>query len=164
MEKTDISRQETEKKPNSRRSQSAKVGRLKYILQKLNVIEEKLDRVDRRTRMQAAGLRGLYMLGEDYVSMVACKDDIDVAILVAIRDAGAVGRHSTELADGLDIDYRRVSERIQRMNKRMIAEIGEPIIERHGLKWVLIAKLRKDFEAKAETIEEEKPENPDGDW
>ena len=31
-------------------------------------------------------------LGEDYVSMVACRDEIDVAILSALREAGAAGR------------------------------------------------------------------------
>jgi hypothetical protein len=36
-----------------------------------------------------AGLRELFILGEDYVSMVACQDEIDVAILSALREAGA---------------------------------------------------------------------------
>ena len=95
--------------------------------------------------MLAAGLRELFMLGEDYVSMVACQDEIDVAILNALHEAGATGRQSGELAAQLDIDHRDVSRRIHRMNKRMKQEIGENIIQKHGHKWKLIPRLRRDF-------------------
>jgi hypothetical protein len=106
-----------------------------------------LRRIDRRTRILAAGLRELFMLGEDYVSMVACQDEIDVAILNALREAGATGRQSGELAAQLDIDYRLISRRINLMNKRMEQETGENIIEKHGHKWKLIPRLRRDFAA-----------------
>ena len=95
--------------------------------------------------MLAAGLRELSMLGEDYVSMVACQDEIDVALLYALRDAGATGRQLGELAAQLNIDHRHVSRRISRMNKRMEQEIGENILEKHGHKWKLIPDLRLDF-------------------
>ena len=97
--------------------------------------------------MLAAGLRELFILGEDYVSMVACEDEIDVALLNALREAGAAGRQSGELAAQLDVDHRDVSRRVYRMNKRMEQEIGENIIEKHGHKWKLIPRLRRDFAA-----------------
>ena len=97
--------------------------------------------------MLAAGLRELFILGEDYVSMVACQDEIDVALLNALREAGAAGRQSGELAVQLGIDHRHISRRIHRMNKRMEQEIGENIIEKHGHKWKLIHRLRRDFAA-----------------
>ena len=97
--------------------------------------------------MLAAGLRELFILGEDYVGMVECQDEIDVALLDALREAGAAGRQSGELAAQLDIDHRDVSRRIYRMNKRMEQEIGENIIEKHGHKWKLIPRLRRDFAA-----------------
>jgi len=106
-----------------------------------------LRRIDRRTRMLAAGLRELFMLGEDYVIIVACQDEIDVAFLYALREAGAGDRQSGELAAQLDIDHRAVSRRIHRMNKRMEEEIGENILEKHGHKWKLIPRLRRDFAA-----------------
>jgi len=110
-------------------------------------MEDRQKRIDRRTRMLAAGLRELFMLGEDYVSMVACQDENDVAILSALREAGATGRQSGELADILGIDHRDVSRRIYAMNKRMEPEIGESIIEKKGHKWKLIPRLRRDFAA-----------------
>jgi hypothetical protein len=97
--------------------------------------------------MLAAGLRELFILGEDYVSMVACKDEIDVAILSALREAGATGRQSGEMAVQLDINHRDISRRIHRMNKRMEQEIGENIITKKGHKWRLIPRLRRDFAA-----------------
>jgi hypothetical protein len=77
-------------------------------------------------------------LSEDYVSMVACEDEIDVALLNAIRESMATGRQSGELAAQFDIDHRDISRRIYRMNKRMEQKIGENTIEKHGHKWKLI--------------------------
>ena len=57
------------------------------------------------------------------------------------------GHQSGELAAQLDVDHRDVSRRIYRMNKRMEQEIGENILEKHGHKWKLIPRLRRDFAA-----------------
>jgi hypothetical protein len=71
-----------------------------------------------------------------------------VALLSALREAGATGRQSGELAAQLDIYHRDVSRRIHRMNKRMEQEIGENIIQKNGHKWKLIPQLRRDFAVK----------------
>lgn len=145
MEKLVDSAQKEVKEPKSGRSREEKVGRHKWLIETLKRIERRQKRIDRRTRMLAAGLRELFMLGEDYVSMVVCQDKIDVAILSALRGAGATGRQSGELAAQLDIDHRDVSRRIHRMNKKMEQEIGERLIEKKGHKWKLILRLRRDF-------------------
>jgi hypothetical protein len=67
--------------------------------------------------------------------------------LNTLREAGATGRQSGELAAQLDIDHRDVSRRIHRMNKRMEQEIGENITTKRGHKWKLIPRLRRDFAA-----------------
>ena len=95
------------------------MGRRKWIIKTLKRMERRQKIIDRRTRMLAAGLRELFILGEDYVSMVACQDEVDVAVLFALREAGAAGRQSGELSVQLDIDHRDVSRRIYRMNRRM---------------------------------------------
>ena len=97
--------------------------------------------------MLAAGLRELFMLGEDYVIMAACQDEIDVALLNALREAGATDRQSGEVTVQLDIGNRDVSRRIYRMNKKMEQETGENVMERHGHKWKIIPRLRHDFAA-----------------
>jgi len=141
------SAQNGSKKPKKRRSHEEKIGRRKWIIRTLKRQEVVLKRIDRRTRMLAAGLRELFMLGEDYVSMVACQDEIDVALLNVLREAGATGRQSGELATLLEIDHRDVSRRINHMNKRMEQDTGENIIDKHGHKWKLIPRLRRDFAA-----------------
>jgi len=123
------------------------VGRRKWIIKTHKRMERRQKIIDRRTRMLAAGLRELFMLGEDYVSMVACQDEVDVAVLFALREAGAAGRQSGELSAQLDIDYRDISRRIYRMNRRMGQETGEHIITKRGHKWKLIPRLRRDFAA-----------------
>jgi len=110
-------------------------------------MEDRQKHIDRRTRMLSAGLRELFILGEDYVSMVACQDKIDVAILYALREAGATGRQTGDLAAQLDVNHRDISRRFQCMNKKMQQEIGENIIEKQGHKWKLIPRLRCDFAA-----------------
>jgi hypothetical protein len=154
METTLESAQNGSKKPKKRHSQEEKIGRRKWIIRTLKRQAAVLRRIDRRTRMLAAGLRELFILGEDYVSMVTCQDEIDVALLNALREAGAAGRQSGELAAQLDIDHRDVSRRIYRMNKRMEQEIEEKIIEKHGHKWKLILRLRRDFAAARRKKEE----------
>jgi len=67
--------------------------------------------------------------------------------LNTLREAKATGRQTGELAAQLDIDYRDISCRIQRMNKRMEQEIGERVIDKHGHKRKLISRLRRDFDA-----------------
>jgi len=147
MEKGLESAQNGSEKPRKRRSGEEKVGQRRWIVRTLKRMEDRQKRIDRRTCMLAAGLRELFILGEDYVSMVACQDKIDVAILNALREAGATGRQSGELAAQLDINHRDIARRIQRMNKRMGQEIGENIVEKHGHKWKLIPRLRRDFAA-----------------
>jgi hypothetical protein len=145
MEERLESAQNGSEKPQKRRSEEEKVGRRRWIVRTLRRMEDRQKRIDRRTRMLAAGLRELFILGEDYISMIACQDEIDVAILTALREAGATGRQSGELAAQLDVDHRDISRRIQRMNKRMEQEIGEKIITKKGHKWKLISRLRQDF-------------------
>ena len=119
MEERLGSAQNGSEKPQKRRSEGEKVGRRKWIVRTLKRMEDRQKRIDRRTRMLAAGLRELFILGEDYVSMIACQDEIDVALLSALREAGAAGRQSGELSAQLDINHRDISRKIYRMNKRM---------------------------------------------
>jgi hypothetical protein len=148
MEERLESAQNGSEKPQKRRSEEDKVGRRKWIVRTLKRMEDRQKRIDRRTRMLAAGLRELFILGEDYVSMVACQDEIDVALLTALREAGATGRQSGELATQLDINHRDVSRRVHRMNKRMEQEIGENIIIKHGHRWKLTPHIRHDFSSR----------------
>lgn len=140
------SRQKGSETHKKRRSQAEKVGRRKWIIKTLKRIEERQKQMERRLRMLISGLRELLIFHEDYISLVGCKDTVDTMIVNDLRKAGATGLQSGELADAIGIDHRRISERIEAINKRMKAEIGESIIDKNGHKWILIARLRRDFE------------------
>lgn len=147
MINSDQARQNTSKNHKKRRTQAEKVGRRKWIVRTLNRLEEGQKRNERRLRMLMAGLRGLLIIEGDYISMVACRNKKDLMLLNALREAGSAGRQTAELAPLLGINYRRVNEVIDRMNRRMDQELGEHIIEKDGHKWKLIAKVRRDFAA-----------------
>jgi len=147
MIKRSESVQNGSEKARKQGSQEERIRRRWWTIRTLKEHDVLLKRIDRRTRMLMAGLRELLILGEDYVSMVACQDETDVALLNALREAGATGRQSGELAEILNINHRHVSRRIHRMNKKMEQEIGENIIEKHGHKWKMIPHLRRDFAA-----------------
>ena len=83
--------QNKEKKSKKRRSEEEKLGRRKWIIKTLKDLKKGQRIIDRRTRMLAAGLRELFILGEDYVSMVTCKDEVDKAILYALFLAEFIG-------------------------------------------------------------------------
>ena len=141
------SAQNSSKMTNKLSSPEEKIGGRNWVIQTLRRIKEHQKRIDRRTRILAVGLRELFILGEDYVSMVTFQDKIDVAILSALREAGTTGRQTGELAAQLDVDHRDSSRRIYRMNKRMGNEIEENIIIKKGHKWKLTPRLRRDFDA-----------------
>ena len=117
------------------------------------VLAHEFSSVEGQLHVFVVRLRELFILGEDYVSLVACQDEVDDAVLFALREAGAAGRQSGELSLQLDVDYRDVSRRIYRMNRRMGQEIGETIITKRGHKWKLISQLRRDFAAEKEPKE-----------
>jgi len=150
---------EIEKKParkesqaaKKRRSQVDKVGRRKWIIQLLHRLDRKIDRIDRRTRFLAAGLCEWLKLSSDYVTMIACEDELDVKILWALQ---GVGMSTTELAKELDIDRWTALRRIQRMNKRFHRELSRPIAEKRGHKWVLISALQGVWGAKIQEVKE----------
>lgn len=150
---------ETSKKParkesqaaKKRRSQVDKVGRRKWIIQLLHRLDRKIDRIDRRTRFLAAGLREWLKLSSDYVTMIACEDELDVKILWALQ---GVGMSTTELAKELDIDRWTALRRIQRMNKRFHRELNRSIAEKRGHKWILISALQDIWAATKEKIEQ----------
>ena len=80
------------------------------------------------------------MLDEDYVCMVACKDEVDDAIIDVLRSAGAAGKLPRDIARDLK-RYRlnpwNVTQRIRRMNKRLDRYISKQVAEKRGLRWAL---------------------------
>jgi hypothetical protein len=129
-----------EKVRSKRRSQSAKVGRLKYNQQLLKRPLQEIQEVKLMQRTILAGLKGLFHFERPMIEKIACVDEVDMAILGMLFEAGGAGVLPRDLAARLSV-YRvrrhQVSRRILRMNKRLKWEIGERVAEKRGWRWAL---------------------------
>jgi len=121
-----------------RRSRAEKVGRLKYIIELIRHLERKIEQVDLRTRTLMAGLREWMSFEPSYIQKVACEDEVDVEIITCLMQKGVGGLLPSAIATELgEYDLKRwdVTRRIQRMNKKLMKELGQKVAEKRGHQW-----------------------------
>src|SRR5665647_2516570 len=135
---------ETTEKPvqnsKKKRSQSDKIGRLKYNQQLLKQTLAEVEEVKLMLRTIFAGLKGSFNFEQSLIERVACGDEIDQEILRLLFEAGSSGLLPKDLAVKLKnfkITRHNVSRRILRMNKRLEKEFGEQIAEQRGWHWAM---------------------------
>ncbi len=136
MEETEKPVQNQKKK----RSQSDKIGRLKYNQQLLKQTLAEVEEVKLMLRTIFAGLKGTFNFEQSLIERIACEDDVDREILQLLFEAGSPGLLPKELAAKLGqykVMRHQVSRRILRMNKRLEKEFGERIVEKRGWHWAL---------------------------
>jgi hypothetical protein len=139
-----------QKKRKRRRTRAEKVGRLKYIIQRIGRLEQKIDEIDLRTRTMMAGLREWMSFKPGYVLKVACQDEVDAEIIERLVQADDGGVLPSAIANDLSrYGLRRwdVTRRIQRMNKRLRKELGKPVAEKRGHRWALSSFMRDAWSA-----------------
>ena len=123
-----------------KRSQSDKIGRLKYNQQLLKQTLAEVEEVKLMLRTIFAGLKDSFNFEQPIIERVACEDEVDREILRLLFEAGSPGLLPKELAIKLErfrVSRHQVSRRILRMNKRLKKEFGEQIIEQRGWHWAL---------------------------
>jgi hypothetical protein len=123
-----------------KRSQSDKIGRLKYNQQLLKQTLSEVEEVKLMLRTIFAGLKGSFNFEKSLIERVACEDDVDVEILQLLFEAGGSGLLPKDLAAKLErfkVMRHQVSRRILRMNKRIEKEFGEHVAEKRGWHWAL---------------------------
>lgn len=127
-------------KGKKRRSQSDKIGRLKYNQQLLKRTLAEVEEVKLMLRTIFAGLKGSFNFEQSLIERVACEDEVDREILQALFEAGSPGVLPKDLAVRLErfkITRHQISRRILRMDKRLKKEFGEHIAEKRGWHWAL---------------------------
>jgi hypothetical protein len=127
-------------KGKKRRSQSDKIGRLKYNQQLLKRTLVEVEEVKLMLRTIFAGLKGSFDFEQSLIERVACEDEVDVEILQALFEAGSPGLLPKDLAVRLErfkITRHQISRRILRMNKRLEKDFGEKVAEKRGWHWAL---------------------------
>ncbi|MFB0522192.1 MAG: hypothetical protein ACETV1_00345, partial [Candidatus Bathyarchaeia archaeon] len=99
-----------------------KKGSYKYLLQLLHGIRREIRELRRTQRYMIQGLEHTFLFDDDYIKTIACKDEIDQAILDELYMAGPPGKLPKDIALELTehkINPWNVTQRIRRMNKRL---------------------------------------------
>ena len=125
-----------------KRSQSDKIGRLKYNQQLLKQTLAEIEEVKLMLRTIFAGLKGSFNFDKSLIQRVACVDEVDCAILSLLFEAGSPGLLPKDLASKLEqfkVTRHQISRRILRMNKRLEKELGETVVEKRGWHWAFTA-------------------------
>src|SRR4030066_18742 len=121
-----------------KRSQSDKVGRLKYNQQLLKQTLSEIGEVKLMLRTIFAGLKGSFNFEQSIIERVACEDEVDREILRLLFESGSPGLLPKDLAVKL-VQFKatrhQISRRILSMNKRLQNEFGEYVAEKRGWHW-----------------------------
>lgn len=135
-----------EKVRSKGRSQSEKVGRLKYNQQLLKKAISEIEEVKLMQRTILAGLKGLFHFEKPMIQKIACVDEVDVYVLELLYEAGGPGLLPKDLAVRLaayKVRRHQVSRRIVSMNKRLKKEIGEDVARSgDGIGFLRVLHLR----------------------
>jgi hypothetical protein len=139
-----------------KRSQSEKVGHLKYIIQLENEQNSRLDRIECILRILEKGLGCFLKFEQSYLQEVICRDEVDVAIVDVLLGAGSEGMLPKDIAARL-AEYKvsrwHVSRRLVRMNKRLKKEIDQNVAEKNGWKWATTIFMNENWGVTRQEIE-----------
>ena len=129
----------TAQNPRKKRSESEKVGRLKYIQELLIRLNGKMDSLDRRvSRIEKYRKRDLEFVRSDIEEV--CTDEVDREIVRLVFEAGNLGLYPRVIAQRLEsfkVTRFQVGRRIQRMNRAFRERLDESLFELRGWRWAL---------------------------
>ena len=127
-------------KPRKKRSQSDRIGRLKYNQQLLKQTLAEVEEVKLMLRTIFAGLKGSFNFEQSLIERVVCEDEVDKEILQLLFEAGSPGILPKDLAVRLErfkVTRHQISRRILRMDRHLEKEFGEHAAEKRGWHWAL---------------------------
>ena len=157
--------EESARKPKKPRAPWDKEGKFRYLHRKLDQIRKEVregfKRQDARFRILFNTLSPfLAEIDKDYIMSAVCQDEADEALLTYLRSKGDQGITPTEACAAKQLARFHfkpfhITRRIQRMNKRLKAELDKPVAEKHGRRWVLTRFVYKAWGATKEEITRE---------
>ena len=102
------------------------------------------------------GFEHTFLFDDDYITSIACNDELDQEILDVLYMAGALGKLPRDIALEL-AEYRinpwNVTQRVRRMNTRLDSHIAKHLAEKRGLKWALTSWTYSNWHATKEEIQ-----------
>lgn len=148
---------ESSQKRGRKRAPWEKWGKMRYIYRHIRQMEKALDRVEKRQRIILDALGQLTIPSKDFLTLVACKDEVDIEILNVLYDAGPRGLYPVVIAEKLGeygLSRFNVTYRIRRMNKGLKTELDQLVAEKRGWRWALTKTVYEIWNATKEEIEE----------
>jgi len=115
----------------------------KVLWQRLDRLDRKVSRVDRRIRTIVRGYKPLLEFSEVFIREVICRDAVDEAVLEVLMLAGRDGMLPSRISGILEergfkgVNRWQVTRRIQSMNRRLKREVEEKAAEKRGHRWAL---------------------------
>ena len=123
-----------------KRSQSDKIGRIKYNQQLLKKAQADIEEIKLTQRTILSGLKGFFNFKQPMIERVACLDEVDREILQVLYEAGSPGvlpKHLAAKLSRFEVARHQISRRLLKMNKRLEKEFGEHVAEKRGWHWAL---------------------------
>lgn len=135
-----------------------KKGSYKYLLQLLHGLKREIRELRKTQRYMIQGLEHEFLFDTEYIVEIACKDEVDKAIIDELRSAGEAGKLPKDIARNLQrykLNPWNVTQRIRRMNKRLDRHIAKYVAEKRGLRWALTSWTYDNLGATKEEINQE---------
>ena len=104
--------------------------------------------MDSRMRVLTNTLAPFMEVDDQYVISIICRDEADEALLAYLKSKGENGVTPTEACNTKELRRYRfkpyhITRRIQRMNKRLKAELGKPVAESYSRRWILTSFVQQ---------------------
>ena len=148
--------EKTVQNQKKKRSQSDKIGRLKYNQQLLKQTLAEVEEVKLMLRTIFAGLKGSFNFERSLIERLVCTDEVDREILRLLFETGSAGLLPKDLAARLEafrVTRHQISRRIIRMNKQLEKEFGEKAAEKRGWRWALTNFVSENWNESDNDIE-----------
>jgi hypothetical protein len=145
----------TANKPKKREEWDKK-GKYKYLKDLIQQVRQEQKDIKIVLRYMAKGLETQMVFEAEYIQDLACRDEVDAAILTELRYAGEYGVLPRDVAARLgDKRFTRffVSRRLKQMNKRLDAILGQRVAEKRGKAWALTSFMRSAWDSTREELE-----------
>ena len=155
---------ESSQKRRRKRAPWEKWGKMRYIYRHIKRIQNTLDRVEKRQRIILDALGQLTLPSKDFLTLVVCKDEVDIAILNQLYQAGHKGLYPVVIAERLTeygLSRFLVTHRIQRMNKTLKKELDQLVAEKRGWRWALTRTVYEIWGATKEEVAKDLSETAD---
>ena len=134
-----------------------KKGSYKYLLQLLHGLRREIRELRKTQRYMIQGLEHEFLFDTEYIVEIACKDEVDKAIIDVLRSAGESGKLSRDVSNELKrykLKPWNVTQRIRRMNRRLDHYVAKQVAEKRGLRWALTNWTHENLGAAKEEVEE----------